>query len=503
MSKKPPPERSDREKASREAGIYAYSRVASSVLVLLLPVIGARVYTKTELAFVIAVALLHEASMAIGSLGLADAVFYFIGRDPGGARLIVRQTSFLLLVSALPVTGAMMLAGWAMSSGELDLVPSLPWLALVLLIELPTQPAVNQMIASGHARIASGLFVGFVLLRTVSLLVPGIAGAGVEWVPIVMGLTGLTRLIAHVIIVRGVFPLQAGQGTGDWMVKRRMREILWFALPAGAALIAGKINPQIDKFAAKIFLGTDALAEYGVAAFELPLVTLVPYAVAAVMQARYVRFYMNNDLDGLRNLWFDTVRKTALLVVPLSMLTIAVGRDLVIVLAEPAYADAALPFRILTIVLLHRVAAYSSILQAINQPRAVLVGSVFMIVTNTILTWPLTLLFGYPGPAIASVVAVAPAWLYSLWRIGEAMGGGIRDALPWRDYTRLLVVAGAVALAVWLAMLEVDLRSGYRLAIGAVVYAALFIVAGRALRMISREDLKYLGEWLTLRMLRK
>jgi O-antigen/teichoic acid export membrane protein len=498
-----PPERSDREKASREAGIYAYSRVASSLLVLLLPVIGARVYTKTELAFVIAVALLHEAAMAVGSLGLADAVFYFIGRDPGGARLIVRQTSFLLLLTAVPVIGAMMLAGWAMSSGELDLVPSLPWLALVLLIELPTQPAVNQMIASGHARIASGLFVGFVLLRTVALLVPGVLGAGVEWVPIVMGLTGLTRLVAHVIIVRGVFPLHEGQGSGDWMVKRRFREILVFALPAGAAMIAGKINPQIDKFAAKLFLGTEALAEYGVAAFELPLVTLVPYAVAAVMQARYVRFYMNGDLAGLRELWFDTVRKTALLVVPLSMLTIAVGQDLVVVLAKPEYVDAALPFRILTIVLLHRIAAYSSILQAINQPRAVLVGSIFMIVTNTLLTWPLTLLFGYPGPAIASVVAVAPAWLYSLWRIGEAMGGGIRDALPWRDYARLLVVAGLVALAVWLAMHEVDLRAGYRLAIGAAVYVALFMPIGLALKMIVREDMRYMGQWLTLRMLKK
>jgi O-antigen/teichoic acid export membrane protein len=497
-------ERTDTETASREAGIYAYSRVVASLLILALPVIGARVYTTTELAFVIAVALLHESAMALGSLGLADAVFYFIGRDPHGARYVVRQTSFLLLLFALPVTGAMMFAGWAMSGDEIDLVPSLPWLALVLLIELPTQPAVNQMIASGHARVASGLFVVFVILRLISLLVPGIVGISVEWVPVIMGLTGLTRLVAHVWIVRGLFPMGEGQTHADWLVKTRLREIIAFALPAGAALIGGKLNPQIDKFAAKFFLGTEEFAEYGVAAFELPLVTLVPYAVAAIMQARYVRLYMAGNVDGLRDLWFATVKKAALLVVPLSMMTLAVGRDLVIVMAGAKYADAALPFRILTIVVIHRVAAYSSILQAVGQPRAVMVSSVLLIVTNVVMTYPLTVLFGYPGPAMAAVVAVAPAWLYILWRIGAVLGGGIPGALPWRFYGRLLVIAGVLALAVWLGVRELDgVRAGARLGLACAIYSAAFIAVGRATRMIAREDLRYLWHWLTLRMLKK
>jgi O-antigen/teichoic acid export membrane protein len=492
-------------KAAREAGIYAYSRVAASLLVVLMPVIGTRIYSKTELAFVVAIALLHEAAMAIGSLGLADAVFYFIGRDPDGARRVVRQTSTLLLAFALPACAGMAIAGTIMSDHELNLVPSLPWLALVLVIELPTQPSVNQMIASGHARVASGLFVGFVILRTIALLLPGVLGIEVTWVPIIMAFTGLTRLAAHLIIVRGVFPMRPGENRREWVVKARFKEIMVFALPAGAALIAGKINPHIDKFAAKVLLGTEALAEYGVAAFELPLVSLVPYAVAAVMQARYVRLYMNGDIVGLRGLWMATVRKTALLVVPLSMMTIAVGYDLVIVLSKPAYADAALPFRILTIVLLHRIAAYSSILQAVNQTRAVMISSIFLITSNMLLTWPLTLLFGYPGPALASLFAVTPAFLYVLWRIGSVLGGGIRGALPWGFYFRVLLLGGAVALVTWLAVKYglAHQRPGIRLAAGAFGYIALFVPAGRLLGLVERGDVRYLSQWLTLQMLRK
>jgi O-antigen/teichoic acid export membrane protein len=494
----------DVKKAAREAGIYAYSRVAASLLVVLMPVIGTRIYEKTELAFVVAIALLHEGAMAIGSLGIADAVFYFIGRDPDGARKVVRQTSLLLVFFTLPAILGMGAAGWMMSRDDLDLIPALPWLALVLLIELPTQPAVNQMIASGHARVASALFVIFVVLRTIALLLPGAVGLDVTWVPIIMAFTGLARLGAHVVIVRKVFPMREGERRDVWAQRARFKEILAFALPAGAALIAGKINPQVDKIAAQLFLGTEALAEYGVAAFELPLVTLVPYAVAAVMQARYVRLFMAHDIPGLRALWIATVRKTALIVVPLAVMTIAVGRDLVIVLSQPEYANAALPFRILTIVLLHRVAAYSSILQAVNQPRAVMISSFFLIGTNVLLTWPLTRIFGYPGPALASVIAVIPAWLYVLWRIGAVLGVGIRGALPWGYYGRVLGFAGVIGLGVWLAVAYgFDARPGVKLAVGIVGYLVLFLPLGRVVGLVEKGDTKYMIEWLTLQMLKK
>jgi O-antigen/teichoic acid export membrane protein len=495
--------RSDAKKASREAGVYAYSRVAASLLILLLPVVGSRVYSTSELAFVIAIALLHETAMAIGSLGIADAVFYFIGRDPTGARRVVRQTSALLLAFAVPTIGAVMLAGWVMSTQEVNVIPALPWLAFVLLIELPTQPAVNQLIASGHASLASALFSGFVVLRMIAILLPGVVGIDVGWVPVIMAFTGLTRLLAHIVIVKSFFPLEPGEGRESWAVRKSFRDILLFAIPAGAALVAGKLNPQIDKYAASFFLGERAFAEYGVAAFELPLVTLVPYAIAAVMQARYVRLYMAGDVAGLRELWFATVRKTALIVVPLAMMTIAVGYDLVHVLTGGKYPDAAIPFRILTIVLLHRIAAYSSILQAVNRPRDVMVSSMLLLASNLVLAYPMTALFGYPGPALSSVIAVVPAFWYVLWRIGAIFGGGIRDALPWRYYAEVLVVAGVLALAVWFGVDFLPWKPAARLIAACVTYVVLFVPIGLALRLIHREDLHYLWQWLTLGMLKK
>jgi O-antigen/teichoic acid export membrane protein len=88
---------SDAKQASKEAGVYAYSRIAASVFVLLAIALGARLYTKADFAYITALLLLYESAVALGSLGLADAVFYYIGREPERASHVVRQTSLLLL----------------------------------------------------------------------------------------------------------------------------------------------------------------------------------------------------------------------------------------------------------------------------------------------------------------------------------------------------------------------------------------------------------------------
>lgn len=494
-------ERSDLEQASREAGIYAYSRVAGSLIGFVAIILGARLYSTAEMAFLVALITYYEVAMALGSLGLADAVLYFIGRNREAAPAIVRQSSILLLAVAIPVIAVVVSIG-SLVDAEVDITPALPWLAIVLAIELPTQPAVNQLIASGRARFASGVFVGFSAMRTVSFLIPGIVGLGIEIVPPLMAAASVLRLLVYLGLVRRYFP--AGPlRQRDWMRWDQLRPILYFAIPAGAGTIAGRLNPQIDKLAVQFWLGEEALANYGVAAYELPLITLVPYAIAAVMQVRYVRLHTSGNLDGLRALWFATCKKTMLIVLPLATMLIALGPEAVIAIGGYKYADAALPFQIFTLVILHRVAGYGAMLQAIGQTRSLLVSSAILLATNVVFTYPLTRLFGYPGPAMASVVAVFPCWMFILSRIGAVLGGGIRGALPWGAYARVLALSAALGVVTWLGIGELPLRAGFRLAIGAVAYLTMFILIGRALGLIARGDLRYVWHWLTLRMLEK
>lgn len=487
------------KQASKEAGIYAYSRIAGSLFALLALALGARLYNQAEFAYVSAVLLLYESAIALGSLGLADAVIYYIGREPERANHVVRQTSLLLLCIAIPVITVVCAFGFKMH-GEIPIRSALPWLALTIMIELPTQPAVNQLLAVGHARLASALYVTFAAFRPLAVLLPLIAGLGIEAVPVIMAITSVTRLIAHTAIIRRVFPLTEQR---RWFQRDALRSILLFAFPAGVAVLGGKLNPQIDKYVVEWVRGSEDFVLYAAAAWELPLITLIPYAIGAVMQARYVRLFISGEREQLRQLWLATIRKTALLVLPLSMMVIALAREAVTLVAGERYAGAAPLFQIFTLTMLQRVTAYGPMLQSIGETRSLLVTSTLLLVTNLVLSYPFTVWFGFTGAAIASVCATIPPLVFTLWRVSLGFGCTIRQVMPWRHYIVTLALAALVALGVWLVRDSLPGGAGARFGIGAALYIVTFVLAGRALRLIGADDMDYLKRWLTLEMLRR
>jgi O-antigen/teichoic acid export membrane protein len=489
---------SDAKEASKEAGIYAYSRIAGTLFALLALALGARLYNKPEFAYVSALLLLYESAIALGSLGLADAVFYYIGRSPERASHVVRQTSFLLLCVAIPVIAIVCGFGMHMSK-TIPIGPALPWLALTILIELPTQPAVNQLLAVRQARLASALYITFAAYRPLAVLLPVLAGFSVTWMPVIMAVAGITRLAAHTTIIRRVFPLTEP----GWLDRATLRSIVLFAFPAGVAVLGGKLNPQIDKYVVQLVRGESDFVLYTTAAWELPLVTLIPYAIGAVMQARYTRLFAAGEREQLRQLWLQTVRKTALMVLPLSLMVIALAREAVTLVAGVKYVAAAPLFQIFTLTMLQRVAAYGPMLQSIGETRSLLVTNGLMLATNLALSYPFTIWFGFPGAAIATVCATIPPLAFTLWRISLGFGCGLRGVMPWRHYVATLALSALLALGLWLVRDMLPGSAGARLGLGAAIYMVTFFVAGRAVGLISADDADYLKRWLTLEMLRR
>lgn len=502
---------SDAKAASKEAGIYVYSRLAASLFVLLALALGARLYSKEDFAYIAAILLLYESAVALGSFGLQDVVLYYIGREPERAAHIVRQTSFLLLCIAIPVIAIVCGVGASMTITDdkgavldgLSLGPALPWLALTLIIELPTQPAVNQLLAARRAGIASALYVTFAAFRPVAVLLPAVIGIGLYWMPVLMAVFGVTRLIAHLAIVERVFPLATGETRRAWLHKPTLLSILAFAFPAGMAALGGKLNPQIDKYVVHLVRGKDDFALYSAAAWELPLITLIPYAIGAVMQSRYARLFSQEKHEEMRQLWLATIRKTQLLVLPLAMLMVAMAEEAVTLVAGAKYAAAAPLFQIFTLTMLQRVTAYGPMLQSINQSRALLVTSTLLLVTNLVLSYPFTLIFGFTGAAIATVVATVPPLLFTLWRIKGGLHTTWGGVMPWAHYAGTLALSASLALGLWYARAYLPGGAGTRLGLGALVYIVVFFVLARAVRLVGAEDVRYLTDWLSFKMLRK
>lgn len=442
-------------------------------LVIATLVASNHLYDRHEWSFIAAVLLIYETAIALGSLGLPDAVFYFLGRYPDRSGATVRQTSAILLALAAPVIVLACGAGAIMHAADpgLRLLESLPWLAFVLIVELPTQPAVNQLIAHGRTGAASALYVGFSVLRMIAVLAPASVGWSAHAIPVAMAVLGLSRLAAHLVIVRQVYPMRAG---ASWRHRSQIVEIAKFAVPAGVSATLGKLNALVDKYIVELMLGAAAFGTYTVAAFELPLITLIPYAIGAVTQVTYVRLYAAGELRALEQLWLRTTERIAAIVVPLAMAVIVMARDVILLLFADEYAGATGPFQIFTAIVLHRIAAYGPMLQATDQSRMLLVTGALTIGTNLLLAAPLTLAFGLIGPALATAISVIPGWLVTLHRIGRVFGGGIRDALPWRHYGKVLAISAGLGMLLWTVRPLLQFHPGVNLALGLGGYALAY-----------------------------
>ncbi|MEO8698410.1 MAG: oligosaccharide flippase family protein [Kofleriaceae bacterium] len=477
------------------AGLYLYSRLATALLGLAAIAIATRVYDDRSFAYVATILLLYQTAYALGSLGLPEAVFFFVGRDRQRAPAVVRQASLLLLAVAIPVIAVVVAVGYAIAKPEVDVVPALPWLVVALVCAMPTQPAVNQLLAVGRARAASILQATFALLEALAMVIPMASDLDVTWTPVLLALATSARLAVHAYLLRVVFP-----DPGRWVVARELRAMLAFAGPAGLATLCGKLNSQVDKYVVNLVLSTQVFAFYTAASWELPLVSMIPYAIGAVMQVRYVELYAQGRLRELHALWLANVEKTALVVLPVTVFVIAMAPALVELLFGAAYLPATLPFQLFSAVLLHRVASYGAMLQATNQTRNLLVTSVLLVGTNAMLTLPLTWLLGYPGAALATLLANIPPWLWTLSRIAQAMKVGMREVLPWRSLARTLVLAAAIGLAVELAVAQLALSPGPRLALAALAFTSSYLAVALRLGSVTRADLAYLGRWLSFRL---
>ena len=486
--------------AARHAGIYIYSRVAAGIIDALAFILAARLFPRGVdgyefIAFTWMV--LYLTAIPIGSLGLPEAVFYFLGRRPGEGGAVVRQTSFLLTLAIVPVALAVGLVIF-LGSHTVDLRGSIHWVVVIIALELPTQPAVNLLISEGQARLASALYVVFSAARAAAVIVPAVMGLEARTVLYFLFAAGALRLAIHLWILRRFFPIR-----GIWLRGREMAAILKFALPAGFAAMCGSLNAQIDKYFVAFVLGATALGDYSVGSWELPMITLLPYAIGSILQPRYVRLHAAGEREALVSLWHSTVRKTTLLVVPLAIAMIVLASDFIVVLFSAKFERAVLPFQIYTVILLHRVASYGAILQAVGDTRALLVASSLLIGTNLVVNYPLLLWLGFPGAALATLFSVVPAFAYTLHRICRGLGVPLREVMPWRAYFTTLVAAAALGGLLWAAREVVALPAWANLAFGLPLYLAAAFALGRALGLVRREDVDYLRGWFMLKLLRE
>ena len=438
---------------------------------------------------------IYLAALGIGGLNLQQGIYYFYGRLPmPERRALVGQTVAMMTVTAL--LSAIVIVGLApwLDDSPFRVGALLPWLALAVLLEVPTQCTGEVLLATERAT-ASALFTGsMAILQVAALVVPVVLGHELETVMQALVAYALLRMLCSLAIMHKVLP--RGRLRFDMT---RIKEQLTYTMPLALSIGSTAINQSIDKWYVAAF-DAQNFGVYSVAAQEIPLVPVLPYAVGAVLATRMVHAYKTDNRSRVLEYWLASTGRMSLLVVPLSLGFILCAPEIVALLFTERYLAATLPFQIYTVILLHRVGEYGIMLRASGDTRQLWLASLLLLASNALLSLPLTLAFGMTGAAAGTLLANLIAWLFILTRIARVVDTKFSGVLPWGLYGRTLSIAVVSALACFL--LTRSLEAGSLLTLGAklgtfcILHYALtkLFRVGRALPAIPVDDDSFRAE---------
>jgi len=495
---------------SEKAGVFVFARIITTVIDLAIVIATIQLLSKTDFAIIGYLLMIHEIARNLATLGFPESIFYYFERISGSARKgFYAQTTAILLgtafFAAIFILAISHFAPGLLSEWDGDSVAMvqqlLPWIALLAVLEIPTWPVTNVLLALDRQRDSAWYEMSTSLLTFTCLVLPLALGYGLVIAVYGLVVYGVVRFIGSWIWMLLVLP-EGKLSDSEVKVKAQMD----FSIPLGFSSLVNKINRYVDKFVVSVLLPAAAYAEYTIGAQEVPIIRVIPFAVGSVLISRYVSFQLEEKKEELLQLWYKGVEKVSLLVIPLTIMSIIIAPDLISLIAESEdtdYSNAVLPFQIYNLIVLMRVTHYGSILQAFGDTKGIFYISLNLVAANIVLSIPFTIMWGINGTAAATFIANMYNWYITLRRIGGHMELPVHKVLPFPFYLKVLSTSVLVGVPVWLA--RGALISPDSIIIGLLFSIALFLtafsVAGTAFKVITSEDWQQFRDWIMMKFM--
>jgi O-antigen/teichoic acid export membrane protein len=418
-------------------------------------------------------------AVTIGSLNLEHSILFFL------PQLTQHQTNRLLhqTVNLLRLSGFTCGAGIVLvqaSTGVLGTMGIAVCLACAVACELPTVVMTPTFIARGEERYASMWGSSHALIQFLALMIPTLCGFGATGIAYGLAASGLIRLTSFTVVFRRYVNGEHVHTPG--LLKRQ----LYFCAPLGVALAAGVLTRSIDKWLVA-WHEPLKVGIYSIAAFEVPILAVLPYAGGAAIAVSMVTMFHNDQVSSAHSVWWNQARMMSLVVVPLTMGLVVIAPELFEILFSHSYRTSVLPFQIFTLIGLHRVTEYGAVLRAAGRSVEIVYSSLILLGSNLVFGYIGLHMHGLVGLTMGSVLAFSVAWVWILSRLKNVFDVSMRHVFPWSAWT-LSVVISCVTAAVAFYVSKGGDSAGSRLVIKLTVMGGMAAAVG----LINQRDRKSL-----------
>lgn len=420
------------------------------------------------------------------ALGIPYSLFYFIPSLKEEKKKTYAIQSFVMLVGLGVVVscGLFLFAGAIASAfNNAELKSLLRIFSLFPLFTMPTL-VLEGILISQRKAVAFSIYT---IAEKTTLLICAVVTVLIDprvttLCSVILVFASCRLLVTLVLVYRNVRPLKVS------FREFELGKQLSFSLPIGGANIIDVLSVELDKIMIGFFFTVTQFAKYSNGAFDIPFLGTVASSVTSALMPEYVRKREARDYAGILALWHGSIRRIALLFLPLMIFLFIFASEFISLLFSAKYADSSVVFRIYLIALLPRLTWYASILLAMGYNREPIYGSILSLLLNVLLNFILIQVVGFTGPAIATVITTYVLSGYYLFRIRTVMGVSWREVFLWGYIGKLLLISAVTALCVIPVKIYIPDSRFLGLAIGSLVYFPSIFMIMKYFRFITKDD---------------
>jgi O-antigen/teichoic acid export membrane protein len=270
---------------------------------------------------------------------------------------------------------------------------------------------------------------------------------------------------------------------------KTIKIMLKYGLPVSIGAILSGFLTQFYSFIMAIFVTNNAsIGNYSVALNFVVLITFFATPVTTMLFPAFSKLDAQKDKETLKNVFQYSVKYAALIVMPVTVMVMALSQPAIGTIFENRYVQAPLYLALLSVIYLFSALGSLSTGSLING-QGYTKYNLKLTLLNVAIGFPLSFVlisqFGIIGLIVTTIIVSLPSFFLSLRFIKRKFGVSI-DWVSSAKITFSSVVAGVLT---YMAVSQLPFSSPVQLVIGVVVFVVAFLLLAIVTRTVSKADL--------------
>ena len=282
--------------------------------------------------------------------------------------------------------------------------------------------------------------------------------------------------------------------TGALELMKTIKTMLRYGLPLSIGAILSGFLTQFNSTIMAIFVTDNAfIGNYSVALNFVVLITFFATPVTTMLFPAFSKLDAQKDKETLRNVFQYSVKYAALIVVPVTVLVMALAQPAIGTIFEDKYVQAPLYLALLSVIYLFSALGSLSTTNLINgqgHTKYNLKLTLLSVAIGFPLSFVLISQFGIIGLIVASTTFSLPSFFLSLRFIKNNFGVSV----DWVSSAKITISSAAAGLLTYFAISLLPFSNPIKLVAGIIVFVVAFLVFAVVTQTLNKADLVNIRE---------